>query len=186
MISPQESFCSKAESMRPYLVAYAEHATNSFDDAEDITQDALLNAWQFYQSERGSPESWIYAIAKNAVATALKSKIRLEERQNAVERTFAGVSHDTIFSGNEPYKFLLINSTMSNIFNSIDQLREQDRRHLELGLEGASVGDLAAEFGTTDTAAKVRAFRIRARLRKILLEDFGLNQQEIFEDLQQA
>ena len=172
--------------MRPRLVTYAERATQSFEEAEDITQDALLNAWQFYQAERGSPENWIYVITKNTVAEALRSKVRLEELQVSVGNTFAGVSQDTILSGAEPYKQLLITSTITHLFNAIGLLGEQDRHHLELRVAGASIADLAAEFGTSDTAAKVRAFRIRAKLKKILVEDFGLSQQEIFEDLQQA
>ncbi|PYC85345.1 RNA polymerase subunit sigma-70 [Streptomyces tateyamensis] len=64
---------------RTELLAYCYRMTGSFQDAEDLVQEALLRAWKAragYDPQRASVRTWLYRITTNVCLTALSGRAR--------------------------------------------------------------------------------------------------------------
>lgn len=72
----QRAFATLAEGYRRELRIHCYRMVGSFDDAEDLVQDALLRAWQHHAGFEGrsSFRTWLYRIATNACLDFLKRR----------------------------------------------------------------------------------------------------------------
>ena len=72
----QESFAKLIEPYRQELLVHCYRILASFEDAEDILQEALLRVWRHLDSFEGrsSLRSWLYKVATNACLDALDTR----------------------------------------------------------------------------------------------------------------
>ncbi|HWE60422.1 MAG TPA: RNA polymerase subunit sigma-70 [Chloroflexota bacterium] len=72
----QAAFAGLVEPYRRELLVHSYRMLGSFEDAEDILQEALLRAWRRLASfeERASLRAWLYKIATHAALDALDSR----------------------------------------------------------------------------------------------------------------
>ena len=70
-----------AEAYRHQLHLHCYRMLGSFQDAEDIVQEACLRAWRTNPdlSELGNPRAWLYRVATNLCLDSIKSKRRRAE-----------------------------------------------------------------------------------------------------------
>ena len=85
--------------LRRQILAHCYRMSGSHDDAEEVTQEALLRAWRSLTSFEGrsSLRSWLYRIATNACLNEIESGKRrrrhltgLSQRQPLGWRIFLG------------------------------------------------------------------------------------------------
>jgi RNA polymerase sigma-70 factor, ECF subfamily len=74
----QHAFRSLVEPIQRELHLFCYEMTGSFHDAEDVLQEALLNAWRRLETfeSRSNFRAWLYRIAANASLDALRSRRR--------------------------------------------------------------------------------------------------------------
>jgi RNA polymerase sigma-70 factor, ECF subfamily len=74
----QHAFRSLVEPIQRELHLFCYRMTGSFHDAEDVLQEALLNAWRRLETfeSRSSFRAWLYRIAANASLDALRNRRR--------------------------------------------------------------------------------------------------------------
>jgi RNA polymerase sigma-70 factor, ECF subfamily len=72
----QDAFARLIEPYRHELLVHCYRILGSFDDAEDMYQEALVRVWRRLDSFEGrsSPRAWFYKIATNACLDALDSR----------------------------------------------------------------------------------------------------------------
>src|SRR5215203_5793896 len=74
----ERSFGARVEPHRRELHVHCYRLLGSFDDAEDLVQEAFLRAWRRRETYAGraSVRAWLYKIATNACLDALDKRPR--------------------------------------------------------------------------------------------------------------
>jgi len=127
------------------------------EDVEDVAQETFLTAWRRLSTyEARAPfEHWITRVCLRLCYARLASERRREERLE---------SSEPVASPHDPVVAIDVERLLAT-------LAPADRFVLLLlDGEGWSVKEIAERIGWTATNVKVRAFRARRRLRRVLEE----------------
>ena len=148
--------------------------TGNRQDAEDLAQEAFLNAWRGLKNFQGdsSFSTWMYRLASNACI----DHIRAQKRRHEVLDTTALENEDgeTIHlpdSRFDPQQQLERQEIRHAVAQGLSTISEDHRRILVMrelsGMSYQEIGDiLTLDAGTV----KSRIARARGAMRKILLE----------------
>lgn len=132
-------------------------------EAEDLTQQAFVEAARSYRSFRGESQlsSWLYGIALNLVRNHLS---RAPERRH--DFVSDSVLQDQASSDLSPDRVLEQNQTMALLQESLDELPENMRDILLMvGLDDISYEEAAALLTVPIGTVRSRLSRARAALR---------------------
>jgi len=140
------------------------YRVSSSTDAEDLTQltfERALRAWRRYDAERGSPRTWLLAIARNLVIDHYRQarfdrEEALPESESALA-AIAGKDDEEIRLGVDP-----------QLAAALDRLGERERELIALRYGGDLSGPEIAEL-TGLTLANVQQILSRS-LRKLRAE----------------
>lgn len=146
------------------------------EEAEDLTQEVFLHAFQAYDRFRGDAHvfTWLYRITVNLWKNRLKQLSRerehrweiLEETGEEEEESEPIEWEDTRLS---PQRLLEQKELAEAIQKAIDELPEEQRIVVVLrDIEGLSYQEIAEIVGCSIEAVKSRLFRARTNLRKKL------------------
>jgi RNA polymerase sigma-70 factor, ECF subfamily len=138
------------------------------DEADDVTQDALLRAFSRLDSYRGtgSFRSWLLAITHRAALNTLARR-RPEPRGSADD--LDGVSPPQPADGREPASSLEERERRLRLELKLGELRVEHRTVLVLrDLEGLAYDDIATVTGSPLGTVKGRLARARDELVDIL------------------
>ncbi len=144
--------------------ALALRLVGNADDARDVVQDTYLRAFRAISRFRGDAAigTWLFRITSNCAHNVLR---RRRSTETLTEATIA-VDHDpdhnpeTAAEGNEfRARFLAALSLLPAKLREVVELRE---------VADLSLDAIAKKLGITETAAKVRLHRARAKLREHL------------------
>ncbi|MEH0970885.1 sigma-70 family RNA polymerase sigma factor [Micromonospora sp. CPCC 205546] len=155
----EDWFTSLYAAHYPDIVRYGLRRLPDADAAAELAQDVFVVVWR----RRGEvPEHalpWLYAVARHVVANRWRSRqggpslLPLAEADHVPARI---VEPDAV-------------APVLDLHRALRALPEADQEILRLvGWEDLSVGDAAVALGCTRSAAAVRLFRARRRLRSAL------------------
>lgn len=157
------------------LVAVLEHLVGSRDHAEDLAQEVFLRVYRARRSyEPGAKFStWLFTIANNVAATALRTRSRRREvslaahdSSHSIARLDAVVQAST---GQMPARQLDKAEMRQIVQLALESLNERQRMAVLLNkFEGMSYDDIAAAMGLTPKAIKSLLSRARLNLREVL------------------
>jgi RNA polymerase sigma-70 factor (ECF subfamily) len=125
------------------------------EDVEDAAQETFLTAWRRLASYRAAApfEHWLTRVCLNCCYSRLG---RMRKNEDSIEGL------DVAAAGPEP-------DVSIEVDRLLRRLAPSDRFVLLLlDGEGWSVGEIADRLGWSATNVKVRAFRARRRLRRLL------------------
>ena len=151
--------------------------TGSFDDAEDVTQEALLKAFVKIGGFRGtcSFSTWLTRIAINEALMWKRRPIRRAEVSwsNGPDPDEPGFVPEFADKRPNPEQCYQTQEQVHNVLAALKRLKPVVRQALEVcDLNEGSMNELALIQGTSLSAAKSRLFRsreqIRARLEYLL------------------
>ncbi|WP_405657829.1 RNA polymerase sigma factor [Streptomyces sp. NBC_00079] len=148
------------------MLRYATRRTHDPGAAADLVSEVFLaavHAADGYREELGTPVGWLHGIARNVAA----AETRRAARAAAAEARIAG--HRLLNSDDIGRLEERIDAERSarSLLADIAQLPASERAILELvAVDGLTLADASAVLGIKPTAARVRLYRARRRLRR--------------------
>ena len=157
---------SFAEDDRGFVYAVARKIVRSPDDAEDVTQTALLLAYRHRDAFRGTARyrTWLYRIASTTALAHLRRERRLRSR--LVEDVDGG-HVDIADPARSPEMTVALGEDHAQILRALDQLPARYREVLYARVD-ATEPEVARKLGITVSNVKVRTHRARKQLRATL------------------
>jgi RNA polymerase sigma-70 factor (ECF subfamily) len=145
--------------------------TGSPSEAEDVMQDAFLNAFRAWSTFKGesAPTTWLYRIAVNAALKRRRSRHDIEylSEQDVADEDVADWSGDVVQAAMQ-------REVHQRLEDGIARLPEDLRITLVLrDVEGLSTSETSAVLGVGEAAVKSRLHRARVLLRRHLGDLFG-------------
>jgi RNA polymerase sigma-70 factor (ECF subfamily) len=132
--------------------------------SEDVVQEAFTNVWRAaagYRRDRGSASGWLYAIARNAAADALRARRPTPVGDVPEEPDPRPEPADAVAAGLERF----------SVHAAVDTLPAREREVIELayfgGLSQSEVAErLALPLGTVKTRTRSGLARLAERLAR--------------------
>lgn len=176
----QADFQREALPWLPNVSRYARLLTRNQSDADDLTQETFLRAYQSWSTFRPGTDCrrWLFAICRN---TFLRSR-RREQRLVAVD------DPETDMRATTQLYWDVVGSGLDDVFDRVDlrpalerslrtMLPEYAEAVILVDVEGFSYADAATELGVPVGTIRSRLFRARRLLQESLMEyarDLGL------------
>ena len=151
----------------PRLYRLALHLMGDADEAEDVLQEAFINACAHIGEFEGRSGlgTWLHRIVRNTALGRLRSQARRAGRVTSDETELAALPDDTP----EIEDQVLARERGARLEDAILSLPPSTRAAFVLrDLEGLSTADAAAELDISESALKVRLHRARQSLREVL------------------
>lgn len=132
----------------------------------DLFQEVVLQLWKSFHTFRGEAKitTWMYRIALNTAISGLRKKKRSVETEDIHD----GHLNLTDGEGGDPEE------QFKRLQGAILQLSEIDRAMIMMALDEVPYEEIAETIGITQNNVRVRMNRIRERLRKLMIADYGV------------
>lgn len=178
-----EAFRLLVEKYQDKIKRTSKGFVHSDADAEDITQDVLIEVYQSIDKFKGESElsTWIYRIAVNKSLNFLKSSFKrkivsLFELTDSEKETHSG-GHDTN-SGSDPDNDIIRSEQADAVKKAIDSLPDNQRTAFVLSrYEELPNKEIASVMITSVPAVESLLFRAKQNLQKKLLQFYKKNMQ---------
>jgi RNA polymerase sigma-70 factor (ECF subfamily) len=132
---------------------------------EDIGQEVFLSAYKSlhkFDTEAGTPfVAWLYVIARNRCVNYLRDH-QIVKNVPIDEHKHLPVAEDTA------EEELIHNEDFRVLTASLEQLPEPFKTTIMKSLQGASLDEIACEYGIPLSTVKSRLFRARAKVRQLM------------------
>jgi RNA polymerase sigma-70 factor (ECF subfamily) len=164
-----EAFSELVRRYKPKVFRLAARFVRDNDELDDICQEAFIKAYQSLKKFRGDApfEHWLTKIAVNVCYDMLRKQSRKRDNVplDSVDFSIGEPQSPSSSSGSEAWDILK---------NAFVKLRPEDRLVITLlNLEEKSVRETASLTGWSEANVKVRAFRARKELKRILEDEGG-------------
>lgn len=163
------AFAAVVRRFRPRIYALALHLSGSASDADDIAQDAFVQAYRQLDRFEGRSQffTWLYRITVNRALDAQR-----RQRRSGVSlddtRVAAALQVD---APDDPRRALELRQTYASLLHALDALSPSLKSAVVLTtLQGLSYREAAVVLGTSESAIAVRIHDARKRLRRALDE----------------
>jgi len=150
------------------IYAFVRAQVGSSSDAEDITAQVFMNAYQAYprfEPRNSTPAAWLFRIARNATLDHFRAQGRRErlrrtiEHQPVPEADPAGQAEERI-----QYRALLVR---------VAELPERQREAISLRHSGLSFDEVGHLLGCSEDAAKMLYHRALKAIREAVQKEEG-------------
>jgi RNA polymerase sigma-70 factor (ECF subfamily) len=164
-----EAFSELVRRYKQKVFRLAARFVRDNDELDDICQEAFIKAYQSLKKFRGDApfEHWLTKIAVNVCYDMLRKQSRKRDNVplDSVGFSIGEPQSPSSSSGSEAWDILK---------NAFVKLRPEDRLVITLlNLEEKSVRETASLTGWSEANVKVRAFRARKELKRILEDERG-------------
>lgn len=149
---------------------------------EDAFQEVFLRVAQYQHTFTGGEfKAWIFTVTRHTCLStkkkSLKYKIANEyvgDGENLDESASAEIRHALVIQDDSPLEALSKREQTELLLKAIEQLPETYREALILSdYEGMTYDEIGKLTGTSLSTIRIRIFRAKARLRKVLLPIIG-------------
>jgi RNA polymerase sigma factor (sigma-70 family) len=150
---------------REYLgrvYAYVRAQLGSAADAEDVTAQVFMNAYQAYdrfETRHATPAAWLFRIARNATLDHFRAQSRRDRLQRTIERQ-PQAEEDPAGRAEERIQYRALMACVA-------ELPERQREAIALRHSGLSFDEVGGLLGCSEDAAKMLYHRALKALREV-------------------
>lgn len=166
----QEAFAALISRYQRMIHSLTFRMTGSLDDAEDLAQDAFIQAFRRLDSFRGDSKfsSWLCQIAVNGCLNWRKSRARRERAHEDL------AEHKQIFEGEHGAMTPVEEDNTRQVQAALARLPDKQRAAVVLTVfEGMSHAEASRVLGCSETTISWRLFAARAKLKRLLRRKAG-------------
>ncbi|MBM3214342.1 RNA polymerase sigma factor [Candidatus Poribacteria bacterium] len=178
-----------------WIYSKAYRMLGNHEDAEEAWQDIFMRVWQkieLWNPERGSFQSWLNQIAKNAIIDVFRKKNRLREvlqygEDDAVEEMLNRFRDESPL----PDELLEAQEIRELIQQALNQMTKKNHRVAWVlrHLEGMSIAEISEALNQKENTVKVWIFRATRELKQILVRrgfEYQVSEPEGFDEDERA
>lgn len=186
MITPKiEQFESLVREHQRSIYNVAYRMTGNAEDAQDLTQDALIRAYKAFDSYKfgTSFNRWLYRIITNLYIDQIRKKKRapaleyLDERLEVHDGTVNKEIKDASYSPESLYLKTELDEKLQRALNKISP--EFRMAVILCDVEGFSYEEIASIMNTSIGTVRSRIHRARHTLKKILAPNYNSSGSEV-------
>lgn len=173
-----EAFRELYELYAKKILNYAYRMTRSKEEAEDVTQETFILAYQHLASlkEPGKFQSWLFRIAQNNIYQKYRARTPHLESIDTVVEEHTQESRKAVSPDKSPEERLLSKELEARVQQAIDQLPEKYKQVFVLSaVQRLSYQDIAAIVGRSLPSVKSDIHRARVEVRNKVKEYLGEN-----------
>lgn len=147
------------------------------EEAEDILQEVFTSIWEKahqFDTERGTPYTWIVSLTRNKGIDRLRSKVYKEQRkQDAVidddEAFFPLFSEE-----NNPLENTILSDRAKRVYAALEKLSEKQRSVIQVAyFDGLSQSEISEEMNIPLGTVKTRMRDGMIKLRELLSQEMA-------------
>jgi RNA polymerase sigma-70 factor (ECF subfamily) len=158
------------------VFAIARRIVRSSGDAEDVTQEVFLYAWErahLFDPDRGTLLTWLGTLARSRGIDRLRHRKSQDRRKDALSRAAAT---EPVPRAADPRRELDLIEARERVRDALDQLPREQREPIEIAyFEGLTQSEIAERLqkplGTIKTRMRQGMLRLRETLMPILAEE---------------
>jgi RNA polymerase sigma-70 factor (ECF subfamily) len=143
------------------IYAYVRAQVSTSADAEDITSQVFMNAYQAYgrfEARHTTPAAWLFRIARNATLDHFRAHGRREKLRRTIE-------HQPV-AGEDPAGMAEERMQYNALLGHVAQLPERQRDAISLRHSGLSFDEVGTLMSCSEDAAKMLYHRAVRALRE--------------------
>lgn len=149
---------------------------------EDAFQEVFLRVAQYQHTFTGGEfKAWIFTVTRHTCLSTKKKGLKYRisnehvgDAENLDEGTSLEIRHALTLGDDDPLESLSKREQTELLLKAIEQLPETYREALILSdYEGMTYDEIGKLTGTSLSTIRIRIFRAKARLRKVLLPIIG-------------
>jgi RNA polymerase sigma-70 factor (ECF subfamily) len=164
-----EAFLSLVERHRRYMYNLALRITGNEQDAKDVIQDSLLNAYLHLEQfeRRADLRTWLNRIVVNCALDHLRGLRRRPDMNDA--RPLSDVVDTAASSSPDPERLVTSADWRRQVSAAMDTMSPLERVTFTLRhFDGCSINEIAQTVGIGNNAAKQHIFRAVRKIRLAL------------------
>jgi RNA polymerase sigma-70 factor, ECF subfamily len=143
------------------IYAYVRAQVGSAADAEDVTSQVFMNAYQAYprfETRNSTPAAWLFRIARNATLDHFRASQRRDRLRRTIERE-PQAEEDPARKAEERIQY-------AALLARVAALPERQRDAISLRHSGLSFDEVGSLLGCSEDAAKMLYHRALKALRE--------------------
>ena len=155
--------------LQPQIYRFSRQMCRVAEDAEDVTQDAMIAIIRSITQFRGdsSISTWLYTITRNIVYKKFRTAKRDSELSTGLKEHESTVTETPGATNQTPLDNIQNRTTIKQVERAISDLEDGYRDVLVLrDVEGLSTKEVAEIVGLSEAAVKSRLHRARGQLRE--------------------
>ena len=148
------------------IYAYVRAQVGSAADAEDVTAQVFMNAYQAYarfETRNATPAAWLFRIARNATLDHFRAQGRRDRLRRTIERE-PQPEEDPAGQAEERIQY-------TALLARVAALPERQRDAISLRHSGLSFDEVGSLLGCSEDAAKMLYHRALKALREAVKEE---------------
>lgn len=159
-----EDFKAVIDEYYPLLYKVGRSFTDNKADFDDLYQEMLIQVYQSMKQFKGKSKlsTWIYRVALNSAISYNRKHKRKQREINSASYSFYDNAPEEKQDANEREKKIEL------LYESINELKKDERALILLHLEGKQYDEIAEIMGISRTNTGVKLMRVKKHLQRIL------------------